>query len=153
MNNRHPIILYPPDMDEYRGNPPYFTPYYLNQLLEANNNQVNGRVISHIRYLHPNEPTFNRILVNKPWVREILEQHGAAGQMPYVAARNPNMVFQGPAPNDLGQYQFDEDIPDETPQEPHIDFRNDQYMNAPRGPTGAALRKPRVKKTKTKTKK
>lgn len=139
MSNRQPKLIKPPDMIP-RAENPYFTEWYLNNLLEANNNVVNARVINHIRDLFPNTP-FREIMMVNPWAVRMLNQRGARQSMAYFNAINPTFLYQGPEPNDLNGYIFNDEIPDERPEEPDNTFRDDEYMNRPSGPSGSGLKK------------
>lgn len=145
MSNRQPKLIKPPDMNPRTHNP-FFTPWYLNNLLEANNNVVNAKVINHIRDLYPNETFRDILLFRAPWARDMLINRGADQSMAYFNATNPTFLYQGPEPNDLNQYLYFDDTPGERPEEPDITFRDDEYINRPSGPSGSGLRK--TKKTK-----
>jgi len=144
MNRRQPTLIRPPDMNRFSENP-YFTPWYLNNLLQANNYNVNAKVINHIRDLFPNK-SFERIMRENEWANRILRDNNANQSMAYFNAMNPTFLYQGPAPNDLNHYIFHHNIPDETPAEPINRFRDDEYMDKPSGPIGNGLKKSKTNK-------
>ena len=131
-----PTLIKPPDMYQQVFTNPYFTPWYLNNLIQANNGQVNARVISHIRDMHPNL-TFEEIIRNNHWIEPQLRQYDInynLRETPFNYALNPNTMPWGAEPNDLlNLYETLDDVPNERPEEPENDLRGDDYMPPPRG--------------------